>query len=62
MLGPPNAGSELVDELGEFPGFYWINGPAGAELGTGPGSIPRSLPPVDYPVGVIAGNRDSRAS
>ena len=57
MLGPPNGGSELVDQLGEFPGFAWINGPAGSELGTDPRSIPRNLPAVDYPVGVIAGNR-----
>jgi triacylglycerol lipase len=55
MLGPPNAGSELVDELGGLPGFATINGPAGLQLGTGPGSLPQALPPVDYPVGVIAG-------
>jgi pimeloyl-ACP methyl ester carboxylesterase len=55
MLGPPNAGSELVDELGSWPGFDLVNGAAGLQLGTGPGSLPLSLPPVDYPVGVIAG-------
>lgn len=55
MLGPPNAGSELVDALGGLPGFATINGPAGLQLGTGAGSLPQDLPPVDYPVGVIAG-------
>ena len=57
MLAPPNAGSELVDEFGTIPVFEWINGPAGMELGTGAGSVPISLPAVDYPVGVIAGDR-----
>ena len=57
MLGPPNQGSELVDALGAYDAFGWINGPAGLALGTGAQSVPRSLPPVDYPVGVIAGTQ-----
>ncbi len=55
MLAPPNQGSELVDELGGLAPFDWINGPAGAELGTD--GLPSRLGPVWPDVGVIAGNR-----
>jgi pimeloyl-ACP methyl ester carboxylesterase len=57
MMGPPNQGSEVVDALGDIEAFGWINGPAGGQLGTGPASLPRALPAVDYPVGVIAGDQ-----
>ena len=57
MLAPPNAGSEIVDRLGGWRLYRAINGPAGQQLGTGLGSVPRSLPPVDYPLGIIAGTR-----
>lgn len=56
MLAPPNRGSELVDELGDWAVFDLLHGPAGQELGTSARSLPNRLPPVDYPVGVIAGN------
>jgi triacylglycerol lipase len=57
MLGPPNQGSQAVDELGDVPGFDWLNGPAGKQLGKGPESVPLSLGPADFELGVIAGNR-----
>jgi pimeloyl-ACP methyl ester carboxylesterase len=57
MLAPPNQGSEIVDKLGGLSLFKWINGPAGNELGTDKNSTPNRLGPVDYPVGIIAGDR-----
>lgn len=56
MLGTPNQGSELVDRLGDWEVFGLLNGPAGMQLGTGANSLPRRLPPVEFPLGVIAGS------
>ncbi len=57
MLGPPNQGSKAVDELGGLPGFEWLNGPAGRQLGKGPESVPLQLGAADFELGIIAGNR-----
>ena len=57
MLAPPNQGSKVVDKIGGWRLFKWINGPAGDELGTGTNSVPNQLGPATYPVGVIAGDR-----
>lgn len=56
MLGPPNHGSEVVDKLKNVPGFHFINGDAGLQLGTGENSILNKLGPATFDLGVIAGN------
>jgi len=57
MLGPPNKGSEVVDKLQKVPGFHFVNGDAGMQLGTGKLSVPNTLGSADFNVGVIAGNK-----
>ncbi len=57
MLAPPNGGSEIVDTIGDWAVFGWINGPAGRELGTGSESVPNRLGGATFPLGVVAGNR-----
>lgn len=59
MLSPPNGGSEAVDDLKERWYFSWVNGPAGQQLSTHEHSLPNRLGPVDYPVGIIAGNEQA---
>jgi pimeloyl-ACP methyl ester carboxylesterase len=58
MLGTPNGGSEIADRLKNFGAFRAFFGPAGQQLGTQRSAVDDAmLPPIDYPVGVIAGNR-----
>jgi pimeloyl-ACP methyl ester carboxylesterase len=58
MLGTPNGGSEIADRLKDFLPYRAWFGPAGQQLGTvRDATLGAVLPPVDYPVGVIAGNR-----
>ncbi|MGO4668523.1 esterase/lipase family protein [Bosea sp. 2RAB26] len=58
MLAPPNEGSEIADLLKGNPLYRAFFGPAGAELVTArPEQLLRILGPVDYPLGVIAGDR-----
>jgi pimeloyl-ACP methyl ester carboxylesterase len=57
MLGPPNQGSEVVDKLRDVPGFQFVNGEAGMQLGSGALSVPNALGKADFDVGIIAGTR-----
>lgn len=55
MLGTPNSGSEVADLLSGSRFYRAFYGPAGLELTTA--RVSDALPAVDYPVGMIAGNR-----
>ncbi len=57
MLAPPNRGSEIVDQLGDWEVFARALGPIAPQLGTGADDLPARLPPPSMPFGVIAGNR-----
>lgn len=59
MLGPPNQGSEVVDQLRDTWWFRLITGPAGQQLGTEPESLPNTLGTPPLEIGVIAGRRSS---
>ena len=54
LIGTPNQGTPLVDA---FQDTWWLAlaGPTAEALGTDPDSFPKSLPPPEYAVGVIAG-------
>nr|WP_282572132.1 alpha/beta hydrolase [Roseomonas acroporae] len=58
MLGTPNGGSEVADLLCRNALYRRVFGPAGAQLVTRPDESLRALlGPVDYELGVIAGDR-----
>ena len=58
MLGTPNGGSQIADRLRHLGPYRIFFGPAGQQLGTQrDDAIDALLQPVDYSVGVIAGNR-----
>ncbi len=57
MLSPPNKGSVAADSLKDWWFYKWLNGPAGNQLTTDENSHPNQLGPVDYPVGIITGDR-----
>lgn len=57
MLAPPNQGSAAADAFRNAPGYRLLNGEAGLQLGTGTNSLPLQLGPLEFDVGVIAGDR-----
>lgn len=58
MLGPPNNGSEVADLFRNRSAYRRAFGPAGLQLATGQAaSLAARFGPVDYEVGVVAGNR-----
>ena len=57
QLATPNQGSEVADFWKNNFLFQWIFGPAGQDLGTKEKAFARILGPIDYELGIIAGNR-----
>ena len=57
LLAPPNGGSEIADRLASVPLLARVIGPLAGHLGTGAQDLPRRLPGLPIPVGVIAGSR-----
>jgi len=57
MLSPPNAGSPIIDTFRDNAFYSWIIGPAGKQLSTDEDSVPNTLGPADYAVGIITGNQ-----
>jgi pimeloyl-ACP methyl ester carboxylesterase len=57
MLGTPNSGSEIADRLKDVSLYRAYFGPAGLQLVTTKDATLAALPPLDYEVGIIAGNR-----
>lgn len=57
MLSPPNQGSEIVDAFADSPMLRSVLGPAGVRLGTDSAGIAAELPPVNFSLGIITGDR-----
>jgi hypothetical protein len=57
MLSPPNGGSELIDAWLKIPVVREGIGPSRGQLGTDASSLPQQLGPVEFELGIIAGDR-----
>ena len=57
MLSPPNQGSEVADFLRKYRIYQFIYGPSGQQLITNEDAYHDMLGKVDFPLGVIAGDR-----
>lgn len=60
MMGPPNQGSQLADFVHSLEMLRPLEPQAIAQLTTGEESVPLQLGPVDFELGVIAGNVNRR--
>ena len=56
LIGTPNTGSEIVDNL-RHKWWFKVLGPMARSLGTDAKSFPSTIGPPDYPLGVIAGKK-----
>lgn len=56
LLGSPNKGSEVADFLQKNPLYKWLYGPAGQQLITNQSDFQHVFGPVNYELGIIAGN------
>jgi len=57
MLGTPNQGSQVADFVQKIFFYKYLYGPAGLQLGTDQAEFEHLFGPVDYDLGIIAGNR-----
>ena len=57
MLAPPNQGSQLAGKLRDLELFKQVMGPAAQQLGEDSERLAELLGPVDFDLGVIAGDR-----
>lgn len=57
MLSPPSQGSEIVDAFADSPLLKELLGPSGARLGTDSSGVADELGPVDFSLGIIAGDK-----
>ena len=57
MLSPPNQGSEIVDALSTSFLCQWWLGPAFQQLSTASTSLPNTLPPPNFRLGIITGTK-----
>ncbi len=57
LLSPPNHGTELINRFDWCAWFRNFNGPGGMQLAAGESGFVESLPPPDYPVGILMSSR-----
>ena len=57
MLSPPSQGSEIIDAFADSPLLHSLLGPSGVRLGTDSTGVAAELGPVNFSLGIIAGDR-----